>query len=85
VFLRGCTSAVPFDGSVLAWGVFAFSFEAECSSLAVEREVEKCLEDGTRDRGGPAGVVGRAGDWVEDVWVKVEFARKRDWFEWFEK
>lgn len=83
VFLRGCTSAEPFDGTEPpAWGAFDFSFELARSSLAVEREVEKCLEDDRRTGGVGVGGAGRcvlvvvADDWVED-----EFARKRDWFE----
>lgn len=55
---------MPSDGTVPAWGVFDFSLEMGCSSLAVEREVEKCLEDVTRCRGGPTGVVVGAGEWV---------------------
>jgi len=46
--------------------------------------VEKCLEDGTRDRVGAAGVVVEGGVCivvVDDDWAAAEFARKRDWFE----
>jgi hypothetical protein len=88
VFLRGCTSAVPLDDTLPAWGDFAFSLEVECSSLGLAREVEKCLEDGPRERGGPVGAVLGAGGWVvaaDDDWAEDVFARKRDWLEWFEK
>ena len=70
---------MPFDGTVPGWGALDFSFEVECSSLAAEREVEKC-----RERCGAAGVgVGAGGCTVvvDDDWVELEFARKRDWFE----
>jgi len=52
----------------------------------VDREVEKCFEDGTRGRG---SVVVGAGGWDvaedDDDWFDVEFTRKRDWLEWLEK
>jgi hypothetical protein len=74
VFLRGCTSAVPLEDEPL-FENFSFSLENERSSV---REVEKCFDDGARDRVG-------AGVWdlgvVEDVGCDV--AIKRDcWFEW---
>lgn len=72
---------MPLDGVIPAWGAFDFSFDVECSSLGAEREVEKCLEDGTRDRGGPVGAVVGAGGWVavvDDDCAEDEFARKRD-------
>lgn len=51
------------------------------SSPEVETEVEKCFEDGARDRGADGGFA-LAGCWVVVVvlWAVVEFelARKRD-------
>lgn len=59
VFLRGCTPAAPLaEVGVL---VFCFSLELVRSSLEVASDVEKCFEEGTRDRGGPAIVEAGAG------------------------
>jgi hypothetical protein len=52
---------VPLDDTFPAWGNFALSLEVECSSLGLAREVEKCLEDGPRERGSPVGAVLAAG------------------------
>lgn len=55
MFLRGCTctSVAPFeeDGPPPPPDNFSFSFEKGRSSV---REVEKCFEEGARDRVGVA-------------------------------
>lgn len=56
VFLRGCTPLAEVGNLVLC-----FSLEVVRSSLEVASDVEKCFEEGPRDRGGPAIAEGGAG------------------------
>lgn len=59
VFLRGCTPAAPL--TEVGIFVLCFSLELVPSSLEVANEVEKCFDEGARDRGGPAIVEEGAG------------------------
>jgi len=67
---------MPFEDVVLG----EVSFERS-EETTVETVVEKCLEDGRRERGGVVGTSEGPGfDWA----VVVLLARNRDW-EWLEK
>lgn len=88
MFLSGCTLAAPFAAPLTA---AAFSFGCDLSSAVKDREVEKCFEEGSRERGatgeGPSELstdAAEAGCVCVCVTDGDEFARKRDW-EWLEK